>query len=66
MVEDFDPHLATMRVSGERELDPKLRGFAEGIWIVGQQNIGDVATHQRFNSSKHWRMLSLGIALALV
>ncbi len=66
MIEDFDAHLAAMRVARERQLDAQFGGARKGIRIVREQNIGDIAPDERFHAGQHRQGAAIRVALALV
>ena len=66
MIEDLHLNLPAVSVAGKGQLDAKLSGPIEGIWIVGKKNIGHVATYQRFNRDEHLLALSTAVVFALI
>ena len=66
MIHDLDLHLPAVRVASQAQLDPQLGSSMKRIWIVGQQNIGDVAPNHWLHAGQHRRAISLVVPLALV
>ncbi len=66
MIQDFHLNLAAVRVTGERQLNAEFGGAIERIRIVREENIGDIATHQRLDTRKKLLLLSAAVVFTLI
>ena len=66
MIQDFHLNLAAVRVAGKGKLDAKFGSAIKRIGIVGEENVGHVAAHERLDTREKLLSLPATVVLALV